>query len=598
MFRRTERQLPLLGAEQGLPGGARQRLSSSWAEGFRGKVMVELLLVEEQFAGLYAAEGRPNWSVACLLGLCLLQHQSGLSDQEALDALSFDVRWQYALGLAPEDAYLSRRSLVEFRRRLVQHDPEGELVRRVFDRVLAAGVEQLGISVSEQRLDSTLVMSNIRTMGRSALARETLRHFIRHLSDASRSRLPSDVLQWFASEGGTWEGDGNAQQAKQRLHQMGRWIAQLLALFADTKEVAESEPFLLMRRMLEEHAETLVLSDPPAGSEPSDDGDDPSAEDDEPPSMDPAPPGADELGPKDKATRKQRASKTNKPRAHYWSVHDPDASFGHKGCGYHVHFTETCRNTSTELLTDYCVLTAASSDVGQASPTLDRLEQRGLKPSIMYADAGYPTPNELVRLPERGIELCAPVHRGQLKKDTFSRTEFEMDPDTGLALRCPQGHAPTRHAERESSDTMHPRRAVHAFFDQCGTCEHRKRCPVRQPNNAKSREYRLDLAPELMARDRRWTEQHTEEFRTRYRIRAGVEATMSELKRAHRLGRLRVRRIAQVRLQVALKATACNIKRWLRALLALVGELGSVYGLILAHLLAQAALPSAPRQVA
>ena len=40
---------------------------------------------------------------------------------------------------------------------------------------------------------------------------------------------------------------------------------------------------------------------------------------------------------------------------------------------------------------------------------------------------------------------------------------------------------------------------------------------------------------------------------------------MSELKRAHGLGRLRVRRKNRVRLQVAFKATACNIKRWAAA---------------------------------
>ena len=45
----------------------------------------------------------------------------------------------------------------------------------------------------------------------------------------------------------------------------------------------------------------------------------------------------------------------------------------------------------------------------------------------------------------------------------------------------------------------------------------------------------------------------------------GIEATISELKRAHGMGRLRVRRAVKVCLAVACKVTACNIKRWARA---------------------------------
>ena len=63
--------------------------------------------------------------------------------------------------------------------------------------------------------------------------------------------------------------------------------------------------------------------------------------------------------------------------------------------------------------------------------------------------------------------------------------------------------------------------------------------------------------------------QQTAEWKDRYKIRAGIEATNSELKRSHGIGKLRVRRIAKVCFAVACKLTACNIKRWARALAAL-----------------------------
>jgi hypothetical protein len=70
----------------------------------------------------------------------------------------------------------------------------------------------------------------------------------------------------------------------------------------------------------------------------------------------------------------------------------------------------------------------------------------------------------------------------------------------------------------------------------------------------------------LIARDQAHGRQQTEQWRTDYCIRSGIEATNSELKRAHGLGKLRVRRMPRVLLAVSCKLTACNIKRWLRAI--------------------------------
>ena len=60
--------------------------------------------------------------------------------------------------------------------------------------------------------------------------------------------------------------------------------------------------------------------------------------------------------------------------------------------------------------------------------------------------------------------------------------------------------------------------------------------------------------------------QQTTAWKDRYKVRAGIEATNSELKRVHGIGRLRVRRIAKACFAVACKVIACNIKRWARAL--------------------------------
>jgi len=118
MYRRTDPQQNLLGVETQLSASLRNRLESSWAQLFRIAILPILFRKKDQYATLYGKTGRPNFSVARLLGLCLLQELNDLSDQQALDTFSFDIRWRYALDISDDEDYLSRRSLVEFRRRL------------------------------------------------------------------------------------------------------------------------------------------------------------------------------------------------------------------------------------------------------------------------------------------------------------------------------------------------------------------------------------------------------------------------------------------------------------------------------------------------
>jgi hypothetical protein len=67
--------------------------------------------------------------------------------------------------------------------------------------------------------------------------------------------------------------------------------------------------------------------------------------------------------------------------------------------------------------------------------------------------------------------------------------------------------------------------------------------------------------------------QQMKEWKDRYKIRSGIEATNSELKRSHGIGKLRVRRAAKVCFAVACKLIACNIKRWAKAHAAQEGPL-------------------------
>ena len=135
MFKKTNPQQQLFGVDTQLSSGLRAPLKSSWAQLFKAEVLPILIRSEEKFSILYGKTGRPNFSVARMLGLCLLQELNELSDQQALDTFGFDIRWRYALDVSEEQAYLSRRSLVEIRRRLAAKDSEMSLVRGIFEEI-------------------------------------------------------------------------------------------------------------------------------------------------------------------------------------------------------------------------------------------------------------------------------------------------------------------------------------------------------------------------------------------------------------------------------------------------------------------------------
>jgi hypothetical protein len=203
---------------------------------------------------------------------------------------------------------------------------------------------------------------------------------------------------------------------------------------------------------------------------------------------------------------------------------------------------------------------------------VERLESADLKPKTLYADGGYPSAPSALEVVEKGIEFVAPVDRARLAEDVMGRDQFEFDKD-GFIVHCPQNHKPVDHRMRSSNNKKGS--SLHAIFDgdTCRACNKLYHCPVRAPNNRQrgcnlrqtKGAFRLEITPQLRLRDQMYTDQQTDEWKQRYKIRSGIEATMSELKRGHGLGKLRVRRAAKVCFAVACKVIACNIKRWAKA---------------------------------
>jgi hypothetical protein len=123
MFKRNDSHLQadMFSAATQLPPKSKQRLAESWAGAFYSEFFCRI--DEGVFADLYSDQpSRPNVPVNLLVGFEVLKAGQGWSDEQAHDAVRFDLQVRHALGLnnLSEDVF-TLRTVYNFRRAVANH---------------------------------------------------------------------------------------------------------------------------------------------------------------------------------------------------------------------------------------------------------------------------------------------------------------------------------------------------------------------------------------------------------------------------------------------------------------------------------------------
>ena len=234
---------------------------------------------------------------------------------------------------------------------------------------------------------------------------------------------------------------------------------------------------------------------------------------------------------------------------------DPDATYsGHKGQGYQVQVMETfCddeekKEQSLNLITHVHVEPAHHSDAGALMPAIESVEKQNLKPKEVTADALYGSDENCERAKQQGVELIAPA-MSSVDKEKLSLADFQFS-EKGDVVACPRGNAPAK--------VKKGKRASIGFASQyCQNCPNLSNCPVKKGKKY----YYLRFTDKEMRIARRRIYEQSDQFKDRYRWRAGVEATMSEYDRRTGVKHLRVRGLKAVKFCATLKALGINIFR-------------------------------------
>ena len=132
------------------------------------------LFPDEMFADLYASRGRHSIPPSVLAVVMVLQKLEGLSDREAVERFTFDLRWKYAAGVEGFQEGFVHTVLVGLRARLRgSKDPD-----RIF-RVSKEVAGEAGLVGMKRVLDSTPLYDAVATQDTVTLIRSAIRGLLR-----------------------------------------------------------------------------------------------------------------------------------------------------------------------------------------------------------------------------------------------------------------------------------------------------------------------------------------------------------------------------------------------------------------------------------
>jgi transposase len=131
---------------------------------------------DEDFAEAYSPRmGRPSIAPSLLAKVMLLQHRTGVSDEQAMECVAWDLRWKVALGLPVDHQGWHPTSLTKYRARLLLHKKEGLALENTLRLA-----EELGMldGHAEQIIDSTPMLGAAATQDTVRLVRYGVKRLI------------------------------------------------------------------------------------------------------------------------------------------------------------------------------------------------------------------------------------------------------------------------------------------------------------------------------------------------------------------------------------------------------------------------------------
>ncbi|MGP3947947.1 IS1182 family transposase [Streptomyces sp. 7N604] len=508
------------------------------------------LFADAEFAQAFGVRGRQGWSPGQLALVTVLQFAENLTDRAAAHRVRFGMDIRYALGMELDDPGFDASVPCEFRARLVRHGLEERALDLLLTALKDKGLVKAG---GRQRTDSTRVLAAVRDLNRLELAGETLRAALEALACAAPDWLAESVpLRLWTERYGpridSWQLPSSQAQSTELALVYGQdGFALLEAAHATDAPVwlRELPAVQILRAVwLQNYTRTATET----GQEV-----------------------------------KRRESEGLPPsRLRLTSPYDLDARYGLKQgswwTGYKVHISETCdpeeenlpadgrtaSGTATagplRIITNIATTDATVTDAEMTEPVHHMLAARDLLPAEHYLDSGDPSAELIVGMKKSfGVTLVTPVlldSSPQARAGAgFGRTAFTIDWDNRQAT-CPRGHTSTWWSPAVQRGT----KAIVVRFDKetCQPCPVRDKCTRARKGG---RTLSLRSREQQQVLDEARAQQTSQDWRTKYATRAGVEGTIHQAVATTGMRRARYHGLKKTHLEHSFSAVALNVIR-------------------------------------
>ncbi|MBA3063439.1 transposase [bacterium] len=508
----NEQQMAINDALLSLTEREMKYLKGSWAETFSKKIFP--FIEEDRFKVLYSDNpaSRPNNPANVYFGLLILREIFNQSDEEALNSLMFDIRYQYALHTTSfQEQPVSKNSLTNFRAAVYSYNQEHgiDLIQEEIESHAQQFSKLLKIEGKTIRMDSLMVSSSCRKLSRLEIIYSTVARLIKVID--KNATLAENFKPYQE------EGHYNDTIYRSRDKDLNSKIKKVLKdglrlhhLYRKNKEISKTEEFKLLSRMLKEQ------------------------------------------------TRKGRIkpSKEISPDS-LQNPTDPDATYRKKGkkkhIGYTVNIVEKF-DDKNRMITGYDLQKNTYSDQKFAQDTISKLPVEKDEVTALV-DGAYYSEDIAKKAEAKGIKMVPTNLVGGGKNSNSDK--FEIDEKEHTVKKCPSGHQPITSTFKEGSYRAH--------FNQkhCSNCPLRKDCSVVKQKKS----YLFKVSEKTFHRSQLIAKMGTSEYQELARKRAGIEGIPSTLRRRYKIDHLPVRGEVRSKVWLGFKISAINCKRLIKGLM-------------------------------
>lgn len=510
----STQQMSFFDAYDTLTTREKKFLEKSWAKYFAEHIFPKI--DEKPYAVLYSEkDSRPNTPVNIQVGALIIKEFMGMSDEEMLAALMFDIRFQYALHTTSfQEQPMSDRTLGRFRERCSSYEKETG-IDLLHDTIVSLSVEMaemMKLDLSLKRMDSLMVSSNIKKMSRLELVYTCVANLVKEVAKHTEE-LPEGLKHYIQAD------DRNRVIYHNRSEETSARIAVILKDAENLKQLCgssydESSSYQLLLRVLKE--QTIAQEDGALRLRTKEDGG-------------------------------MNASILQNPA-------DPDATYrekaGKQNRGYVANVTEAAGENGS-IVTGYQYEKNIYSD---SQFMKDYLEQEEVhpQPATVVADGAYSGRDNEEVAAEKNVKLVVTNLTGRESEDIAA--DFEFNEEGTKVEKCAGGFEP-----KSCSYNPQTGQCTASFHrSQCEQCPHKDQC---HPKFFK-RTCRKSISVNTKRRAQQQRYRGTEEFKKLSSFRNGVETIPSILRRKYQVDHMPIRGLVRSKLFFGCKIAALNFSKF------------------------------------